>query len=400
MKKIGVLFGTENSFPGALVETINGRNIEGLRAEFLVTGAAFLEKPAGYAVIVDRISHDVPFYRALLKQAALNGTAVINNPFWASADDKFLNVALAKRLGVAVPATVILPHKLLPPGTVDRTMRNLEFPLDWESVFAYVGEHGFLKPVDGGGWRDVHEVHGREEFFRAYDATRDLCMMYQKAVEYTAYFRCYVVGQKHVRVMEYDPKKPHAERYEKEPAAGDRKLLRRMERDAVKLCKALGYDVNSVEFAVKDDVPYAIDFMNPVPDADVHTVGAEHFEWLVERVAELAIAKALSGPAELEARWAALLGAETAAPEKKKVGGKKSAAKAAAEKKAKAAAPRLKARAEKKVKSAKAGADAEAIAEMAAAVEAATPVEETRAEAAEETELKAIAATEDGEIVE
>lgn len=341
MKKIGVLFGTENSFPGALVETINGRNLEGLRAEFVVTGAAFLERPCGYAVIVDRISHDVPFYRALLKQAALNGTAVINNPFWASADDKFLNVALAKRLGVAVPATVILPHKLLPPGTIDRTMRNLEFPLDWESVFAYVGEHGFLKPVDGGGWRDVHEVHGREEFFRAYDATRDLCMMYQKAVEYTAYFRCYVVGQKHVRVMEYDPKKPHAERYEKEPAAGDRKLLRRMERDAVKLCKALGYDVNSVEFAVKDDVPYAIDFMNPVPDADVHTVGAAHFEWLVERVAELAIAKAVSGPAELEARWAALLGAEAAKPEKKKAGGKKSAAKTAAEKKAKAAAPRL-----------------------------------------------------------
>lgn len=376
MKKIGVLFGTENSFPGALVETINGRNVEGIRAEFVQTGAAHLDKPAGYAVIVDRISHDVPFYRALLKQAALNGTAVINNPFRAAADDKFLNAALAKRLGVATPETVILPHKQLPPGTVDRTMRNLEFPLDWESVFAYVGEHGFLKPIDGGGWRDVHEVHGREEFFRAYDATRDLCMMYQKAVEYTAYFRCYVVGQKHVRVMEYDPRKAHAERYEKEPAAGDRKLLRRMERDAVKLCKALGYDVNSVEFAVKDDVPYAIDFMNPVPDADVHTVGAAHFEWLVERVAELAIAKAKAGVAELEPHWAALLGGETATPAKKKAGKKSRTA----EKKAKAAAPRLglKKRAANEVKTA--AADAEAIAEMAAAVEAATPEDAESAE--------------------
>ena len=172
-----------------------------------------------------------------------------------------------------------------------------------------------------------------------------------------------------------------------------------MERDAVKLCKALGYDVNSVEFAVKDDVPYAIDFMNPVPDADVHTVGAEHFEWLVERVAEL------------EARWAALLGAEAATPEKKKAGGKKNAAKTAAEKKAKAAAPRLglKKRAAKKAKmetkpvaaeSAAAAEDVEAIAATAAAVEAASPLEETRSEAVGESELKAIAATEDEEIVE
>lgn len=342
MKKIGVLFGTENSFPGALVETINGRNVEGIRAEFLVTGAAQLGKPAGYAVIVDRISHDVPFYRALLKQAALNGTAVINDPFRVAADDKFLNAGLARRLGVAVPPTVILPHKMLPPGTIDRTMRNLEFPLDWESVFAYVGEHGFLKPVDGKGWRDVHEVHNCEEFFRAYDASRDLCMMYQKAVEYTAYFRCFVVGQKHVRVMEYDPKRPHTERYVKEGAAHDKKLLRRMERDAVKLCKALGYDVNSVEFAVKDDVPYAIDFMNPVPDADLNTVGAANFEWLVERVADLAIAKAKAGPAELEPRWAALLSAEAKElAKKKKAGGKKRGRKTTAEKKAKAAAPRL-----------------------------------------------------------
>jgi glutathione synthase/RimK-type ligase-like ATP-grasp enzyme len=176
MKKIGVLFGTENSFPGALVEKINARNIEGIQAEFVVAGAAQLDKAAGYAVIVDRISHEVPFYRAYLKHASLNGAAVINNPFWGSADDKFFNYALAAKLGVAVPATVILPHKQLPAGATDRSLRNLEFPLDWEGVFAYVGEHGFLKPVDGGGWRDVHHVRNREEFFRAYDESRDLCI--------------------------------------------------------------------------------------------------------------------------------------------------------------------------------------------------------------------------------
>lgn len=309
MKKIGVLFGVENSFPSGLVQHINARNVEGIGAEFLQTGAVTLDAAPPYAVIVDRISHDIPFYRALLKRAALGGTVVINDPFAASADDKFLNYTVAQRLGVAVPPTVLLPHKEHPNDTSGKSMRNLEYPLDWERVFAATGGHGFLKPINGGGWRDVHEVRGREEFFRAYDQSRDLCMVYQKAVEFTEYFRCYVVGQKTVRVMEYDPRKPHAERYAQVPARATtfvaRKLFKRMQDDAVKLCRALGYDLNSVEFAVEKGVPYAIDFLNPVPDADVHSVGEANFEWIVEHVGQLAIAKAKLG-ARAKLKWPAL----------------------------------------------------------------------------------------------
>jgi hypothetical protein len=312
MKKIGILFGVENSFPSALVENINARNLEGIEAEFLSTGAVRLDKLPRYAVIVDRISHDVPFYRAFLKHAALNGTVVINNPFRTSADDKFFNYALAAKLGVAVPPTVMLPHKLLPPGTTDRSMRNLEFPLDWEAVFACAGEHGFLKPIDGGGGRDVYEVQNREEFFHAYDESRDLCMVYQKAVDYQQYFRCYVVGQKKVRIMAYDPRKPHAERYLPEPPRNGRWLLKHIRLDALKLCRALGYDFNTVEFAVEGGIPYAIDFMNPVPDADLNSVGQANFDWIVKEVAELAIAKAKAALQEREPRWSAFLGAGAA----------------------------------------------------------------------------------------
>ena len=328
MKTIGILFGVENSFPSALVERINARNIEarngeGVRAEFVLAGAVALRQMPRYAVIIDRISYDVPFYRALLKHATLQGTVVINNPFWSSADDKFFNYALADRLGIAVPPTVILPHKKLPGDTTERSMRNLEYPLDWDSVFAYVGEHGFLKPVNGGGWRDVFPVHSREEFFRAYDASRDLCMMYQKAVSFTAYFRCFVVGQKKVRIMAYDPRRPHEERYVKSPPKYPRLLLLRMEQDALKLCRALGYDLNTVEFAVEKGVPYAIDFMNPVPDADVNSVGEENFKWIVREVANLAITKALAAPKPLELRWSSMLGAGARAKTKKKGAGKR-----------------------------------------------------------------------------
>jgi glutathione synthase/RimK-type ligase-like ATP-grasp enzyme len=307
MKTIGVLFGMENSFPGALVEHINARNVEGIRAEFVQTGAVHLDKAPRYSVILDRISHDIPFYRAFLKHAAINGTVIINNPFWWSADDKFFNYTLAERLGVAVPATVILPHKQLPAETTERSMRNLEYPLDWDAVFAYVGEHGFLKPIDGGGWRDVYHVHNREEFFRAYDQSRDLCMMYQKAVDFVEYFRCYVVGQKKVHVMPYDPRRPHAERYIQDPPRYSKALLQRVEQDALKLCQALGYDLNTVEFAVENGIPYAIDFMNPAPDADLNSVGVANFEWIVREVADMVIAKAKTAPHIPELRWSVFL---------------------------------------------------------------------------------------------
>ncbi|HZD48755.1 MAG TPA: hypothetical protein VE178_08405 [Silvibacterium sp.] len=352
MKKIGVLFGMENTFPGALVERINtmaaeSKDGDGISAEFVQVGGVQLEKPSPYAVIVDRISHDIPFYRAYLKHAALHGTVIINNPFWWSADDKFFNYSLAAKLGVAVPPTVILPHKKYPEGTNERSMRNLEYPLDWDGIFEYVGFPAFLKPVDGGGWRDVHHVHNPEEFFQAYDQSRDLCMTLQGAVKFNEYFRCYVIGQEKVHIMPYDPRRPHHERYLQDAPEYDKKLLKRVEKDALTLCRALGYDINTVEFAVEDGVPYAIDFMNPAPDADLHSVGPENFEWIVSKVAKLAIKKAKAAPAAPVLQAQAFLGgpfskadakAEVDAPaqstEKKSTEKKTAVAKTALEKKA------------------------------------------------------------------
>jgi hypothetical protein len=302
VKPIGILFGMENTFPGALVERINSLG-KGVEAEFVRLGGVRMAEPSRYSVIVDRISHDVPFYRAFLKNAALDGTYIINNPFWWSADDKFFNYALASKLGVAIPRTVILPHKEHPPGTTDRSMRNLHYPLEWDAIFEHVGFPAFLKPFDGGGWRDVHRVNSREEFFVAYDQTRTLCMTLQAAVNFTEYFRCYVVGQEKVHIMPYDPRSPFHERYIKHPPAYDPGLLERVEQDARTLCRALGYDFNTVEFAVERGVPYAIDFMNPAPDADLHSVGQANFDWIVQAVAELAVTKALQPPARGGLRW-------------------------------------------------------------------------------------------------
>jgi hypothetical protein len=307
MARIGVLYGMEESFPPALVDRINSMGAAGVQAEHLKVGGVKMAVPSGYDVIVDRISHDIPFYRSYLKNAALSGTRVINNPFWWSADDKFFNYALAAKLGVAVPPTVLLPHKTHPPGTTDRSMRNLEYPLDWTGIFDYVGFPAFLKPHDGGGWKNVSKVSTPEELFAAYGESGSLCMTLQRGVNFQEYFRCYVIDQRHVRIMRYDPGAPHHLRYVPGNPPPTPEMEKRIVADSLTLCRALGYDLNTVEFAVEDGVPYAIDFMNPAPDAAVESVGPANFKWVVDAVAEMAVARALAPPAKPDMRWSRFL---------------------------------------------------------------------------------------------
>ena len=313
MTTIGVLYGMEESFPPALVDRINALGVKDVRAEHLKTGAVEMAAATPYDLIIDRISHDIPFYRSFLKNAVLTGTKVINNPFWWSADDKFFNYALAARVGVAVPRTVLLPHKKHPEGTTDRSMRNLEYPLNWDRVFAYVGFPAFLKPHDGGGWKSVYKVKTPEELFAAYDDSGDLCMTLQAAVNFEEYFRCYVVNQEKVHVMRYDPGQPHQLRYVPGNPPPEHRLGERMGHDALTLCRALGYDLNTVEFAVEDGIPYAIDFMNPAPDAGLESVGPDNFRWIVDTVAEMAVRRAVQPAPAPVYRWSLFLEGEPGA---------------------------------------------------------------------------------------
>ncbi len=292
MKKIGILFGQENTFPPAFVERVNSKNIDGITAEFVKIDKVVQGEPSGYDVIIDRISQDVPFYRAYLKNAAVSGTAVINNPFWWSADEKFFNNALMTKIGVAVPKTVLLPSNQHPDDTDENSFRNLSFPLDWDSIFDYIGFPAFFKPFAGGGWKNVYRLENKDEFFKAYNETGQLVMMLQEEIQFTDYFRCYCLDRKDVHIMQYDPKQPHHLRYVKNPKPVEKKLLDEMENTVIKINEALGYDFNTVELAIRDGVPYAIDFCNPAPDADIHSVGEENFEWIVEAAANMAIRRA------------------------------------------------------------------------------------------------------------
>jgi glutathione synthase/RimK-type ligase-like ATP-grasp enzyme len=129
--KVGLLVGREWSFPPALIEEINRRN-EGVSAEYVKLGGTRMDEPCPYAVVIDRISHEVPYYRTYLKNVVLQGATAINNPFMWAADDKFFGASLATKLGIASPKTIVLPNKDYVPGIVpDESLRNLIYPLDW-----------------------------------------------------------------------------------------------------------------------------------------------------------------------------------------------------------------------------------------------------------------------------
>ena len=226
-----------------------------------------------YDVLIDRISHEVTCYQPYLKLAALYGTRVINNPFWRIADDKFFNAGLASKLGVAVPKTILLPQKSydddVTSGSLEKNMRYV----DWNALIERLGFPMYVKPHWGGGNRSVTRCANMDELMAAYDASGKTTLIAQEAIAWQRYVRCLVIGHRDVRVALWDPRLSHAERYTRArdtmPSLGQA-LVERVTEAALKITGALGYEMNTVEFAIQSqggaDVPFAIDYMNSAPD--------------------------------------------------------------------------------------------------------------------------------------
>ncbi len=303
-KRVGILVGREWSFPPAFIDEVHRRNA-GVTAEFVSIGGVAMDQPCPYDVIVDRISQEVPFYRTYLKQCLLEGVAVINNPFMWTADDKFFGAALITKLGLASPKTVALPNKDYVKGIVpSESLRNLQYPLDWDGIVQEIGLPCILKDAHGGGWRDVYVCHTKEELWRDYDQSGLLTMIIQEFIHFDKFVRCMCLGQEDVLVMGWDPKerKYHAGEHYLPPA-----LHERVVRDAQTIVRALGYDMNSIEFAIRDGIPYAIDFMNPAPDMDIYSLTPPYFEWVVTHMADLVIRLAKGGRRQVDQMgWAEL----------------------------------------------------------------------------------------------
>jgi hypothetical protein len=303
-KRVGIFVGREWSWPPAFIEEVNKRD-QGVVAELAQVGAEHFDAPVPYAVLIDRISHEVPMYRSYLKKAVLEGKTVVNNPFMWTADDKFFGATLIAKLGVASPKTVVLPNKNYVPGIVPHeSLRNLRYPLDWQAVVEYVGMPCILKDAHGGGWKEVHVCRSLEELIHHYDRSGLLTMIVQEFIEWEHFVRCLCIGQQEVLPMKYDPRnrKYLVEHEHLTPELGERIVG-----DSLKIVSALGYDMNSIEFAVRGGIPYAIDFMNPAPDMDLYSLTPEYFDWAVRSMADMAVRLAKQPRPQLpETGWASL----------------------------------------------------------------------------------------------
>jgi len=283
------------------MEAVSQRNA-GVVAEYVSTGALSMTDPVPYDVLIDRISHEVPFYRSYLKHAVLQGVPVINNPFMWTADDKFFGASLITKLGLASPKTMLLPNKDYIPGIKhDESLRNLQFPLDWEGIARNIGMPCILKDAHGGGWKEVHVCRSLEELISRYDQSGLLTMIVQEFINWEEFVRCLCIGQEDILPIKYDPR-------ERRYIPGDDflapPLRTRVINDALTICRALGYDMNSIEFAIRDGVPYAIDFMNPAPDMDINSLTPTYFDRVVQHMADLAIALAKKPKRQVkELKW-------------------------------------------------------------------------------------------------
>ncbi|PWT89142.1 MAG: hypothetical protein C5B54_09420 [Acidobacteria bacterium] len=291
MLKVGLLVGRERSFPEALIREINERG-SNVHAEYVKIGDVYSASSNFYNVILDRISHEVTFYQPYLKQAVLSGATVINNPFWRLADDKFFGTALCERMGIAVPKTLILPSHSYPESIIPESLSNLQHPLNWNAIIDYTGLPAILKPHWGGGWRDVHKIQSLEELLAIYDTTERLVMMLQEFIDWQQYVRCICIGKTNILITNWDPRKPHFERYRNVDQEIAPDLKERIRLDAIKINQALGYDMNTAEFAIRDGIPYAIDFMNSAPDFDISSLTETYFPWVVKAMADLLIERA------------------------------------------------------------------------------------------------------------
>jgi hypothetical protein len=307
--KVGLLCGREFSFPPAFIDSVNREGAaHGVSAEMVKFGGTKMDEPSRYRVIVDRISHEVEYYRGALKHAVLQGTYVINNPFWWTADDKYFNYSVMTKLGVAIPRTVLLPQKGYPVDIdlAPESLHNLIYPIDWDGLLDYVGRPAILKPYSGGGWKHVYKANNKEELLEAYDRTAPYCMTLQQFINFDKYVRCFTFGKTDITPVAYDPRE---RKYLVEHEYLSPSLGARVVRDAQRINLALGYEMNTIEFAIQGDVPYAIDYLNPAPDFEQDRITPFYFSHVLEKMTQLVIDRALNGhPAQCWPRWEEMLG--------------------------------------------------------------------------------------------
>ena len=287
IKKIGLIIGDEQDWPEAVLNTINQQ--DRFSAELVKLGATFMDSPVTYDLIIDRISHEIPYYRAFLKYAVSQGVYIINNPFTWSADSRFFGIALVNKLGLTSPRTAVLPNKEVEMDAKPSSFRNLRYPMKWQEIIDYVGVPAIFKDIHSGGRRPVHRVTNVDELLQRYDESGTRTTILQQIIESDIHIHCFVFGQENVLALRYSLKDG---RYLPESISPDDPTYQHLSQSALTLSQVYKYDINMVEFVIQDDTTYVINGTNPAPVIDRQLMTDEQFNWCVQESVNAALERA------------------------------------------------------------------------------------------------------------
>lgn len=291
---VGLIIGRERDWPEAFAERIQHK-APGMTAELIKLSGTFSDDECVYPVIVDRMSHEIPYYRTYVKYAALNGAYVINNPFVWSADNRFFGTAVAARLKLKSPRTIVLPNKDTFAETVPDSFRNLEYPMDWQGITDLIGVPAIFKEIHSGGRRLSYRVNSVEELIQHYDESGTHTMILQELIQGGEHIHCLVVGGDQALVLHYEPERS---RYLPSPQL-DEETLDRIIHDALALSHAYGYDINLIEFNCKEGELVVINSTNPSPIFDRRLFEDAQFDWIIEKTAKLAVERVKNSPPQI-----------------------------------------------------------------------------------------------------
>ncbi len=309
-KNIGILIGNEQEWLHAFIDAV-GQCSEAVTAESILLGGTPIADACGYDVIVDRLSHTVPYYRTFLKTALLAGTTVLNNPFRMSAFDSFFGASLATRLGIAHPRTIALPTHSYAPWVGHDELGNLVYPIPWNDHVDTLG--GFpmlLRPVQG-NTGPVYRLESFEDLWHCYNETGTAPAMLQEQIAWDKYVRCLVIGEQ-TRVLNYNPSAEWSQRYGQDDGLATRERTSVLD-TVQRITPVLGYDVCALDLAFNGNTLYLMDVISPAPDFDARTLPEATFAWTVQAMADVAVAAALAAGDERQPmadfRWEKLTSA-------------------------------------------------------------------------------------------
>ncbi|MBK7215549.1 MAG: hypothetical protein IPH95_00335 [Candidatus Promineofilum sp.] len=287
VKLIGFIIGREHEMPDEVMRIINEQ--AGMRAELVKLGGTFLDDVVEYDVIIDRMSHEIPYYRTYVKFAAVNGCYIINDPFvWAN-DTKFLAAAVLRKLDVKTPRTMVLPNKDIAADTVPDSFRNLVYPMNWQAIIDYIGSPAIFKDVRSGGRRFAHRVNNVDELIHRYDESGTRTMILQQVIESDHHYHCLVIGGEQTLLLPYAFDEA---RYVASDRTLSDSLVQRMTDMACQLSRVYGYDINMSEFVLDGDEIYLINATNPSPLIAHDLMTQEQFDWACAEIAALAVRRA------------------------------------------------------------------------------------------------------------